>query len=118
MLSIEQRIWQQATLHPDKLAVKSGKDTATYSELVSRIIAAKVFFQSLPDYTAGNTVILAAGKQIEFLYAYLGAHLAGLIVTPIDVKRTPPVLNISLMLLNHFVSLGLINKKLFLQRYL
>lgn len=25
MLSIEQRIWQQATLHPDKLAVKSGK---------------------------------------------------------------------------------------------
>lgn len=44
MLSIEQRIWQQATLHPDKLAVKSGKDTVTYSELVSRIIAAKVFF--------------------------------------------------------------------------
>lgn len=89
MLSIEQRIWQQATLHPDKLAVKSGKDTATYSELVSRIIAAKVFFQSLPDYTAGNTVILAAGKQIEFLYAYLGAHLAGLIVTPIDVETNP-----------------------------
>ena len=28
------------------------------------------------------------------------------------------LLNISLMLLNHFVSLGLINKKLFLQRYL
>lgn len=46
MLSIEQRIWQQVTLHPDKLAVKSGKDTATYSELVSRIIAAKVFFFS------------------------------------------------------------------------
>lgn len=46
MLSIEQRIWQQATLHPDKLAVKSGKDTATYSELVSRIIAAKSFFFS------------------------------------------------------------------------
>lgn len=44
MLSIEQRIWQQATSHPEKLAVKSGKDTATYRELVSRIIAAKVFF--------------------------------------------------------------------------
>lgn len=89
MLSIEQRIWQQATSHPEKLAVKSGKDTATYRELVSRIIAAKVFFQSLPDYMAGNAVILAAGKQIEFLYAYFGAHLAGLIVAPIDTETNP-----------------------------
>ena len=53
------------------------------------LLQQKIFFQSLPDYTAGNTVILAAGKQIEFLYAYLGAHLAGLIVTPIDVETNP-----------------------------
>lgn len=53
------------------------------------LLQQKFFFQSLPDYTAGNTVILAAGKQIEFLYAYFGAHLAGLIVTPIDVETNP-----------------------------
>ena len=41
MLTIEQQIWQQAKEHPDKLAVVSGKDTATYGQLTARILAAK-----------------------------------------------------------------------------
>ena len=86
---VEQSIWKQASLRPDKIAVKSGKDEVTYAQLTSRILAAKQFLQSLPDYKEGRSIMLAAGKQIEFLYVYFGAHLAGLIVAPIDAETNP-----------------------------
>lgn len=89
MLTIEQSIWQQASLYPNKPAVKSGKDEATYRQLTQRILSAKKMLQNLPDYKEGSSIILAAGKQIEFLYVYFGAHLAGLTVAPIDAETNP-----------------------------
>lgn len=89
MQTIEQSIWQQASLHPDKIAVKSGKDEVTFGQLTSRILAAKQMLMNLPEYKEGGSIILAAGKQIEFLYVYFGAHLAGLTVAPIDPETNP-----------------------------
>lgn len=89
MHSIEQKLWEYAKQHPNKIAVKSGKDEATYGQLTSRIISAKEQLESLPGYKRGNKIILAAGKQIEFLYVYFGAHLAGLVVAPIDAETNP-----------------------------
>lgn len=89
MISIEEQIWQQAALHPTKVAVKSGNDTATYNQLINRILAAKQIFKELPNYQKGGKIMLAAGKQIEFIYAYFGAHLAGLTVAPIDAETNP-----------------------------
>lgn len=89
MQTIEQSIWQQASLHPDKIAVKSGKDEVTFGQLTSRILAAKQMLMNLPEYKEGGSIILAAGKQIEFLYVYFAAHLAGLTVAPIDPETNP-----------------------------
>ena len=89
MQTIEQAIWEQALRHPDKIAVKSGKDEVSYNQLTSRILSAKLMLQNLPGYEKGRSVILAAGKQIEFLYVYFGAHLAGLVVAPIDTETNP-----------------------------
>ena len=89
MQTIEQSIWQQAALHPNKVAVKSGKNEATYSQLTSRILSAKQVLMNLPEYKEGRSIVLAAGKQIEFLYVYFGAHLAGLTVAPIDAETNP-----------------------------
>lgn len=89
MFTVEQQIWHYALSNPNKIAVKSGKDIVTYSQLVSRIIQAKLYFQSLSDFQKGKCIILAASKQIEFIYAYFGAHLAGLIVAPIDTETNP-----------------------------
>lgn len=89
MHTIEQAIWEQASLHPEKIAVKSGKDEVTYSQLTSRILSAKEMLVNLPDYQKGRSIILAAGKQVEFLYVYFGAHLAGLTVAPIDTETNP-----------------------------
>lgn len=106
MLTIEQQIWQQVEAHPDKLAVKSGKDTVTYLELIQRILAAKNYIQQLPDYAQGRSIMLAAGKQIEFLYAYFGAHLAGLIVAPIDVETNPTRFGYIANAINPFCAIG------------
>lgn len=89
MQSIEHAIWQISKQNPNKIAVKSGKDEATYEQLIARILRAKDKLQQIPGYKPGNTIMLSAGKQIEFLYVYFGAHLAGLIVSPIDAETNP-----------------------------
>jgi len=85
--SIEEQIWQQASLHGDKIAVKSGKKSATYQELCDRTLAARDKILSV--LSPGERVVIAAGKQIEFLYAYFGIHLAGLTAMPIDPATNP-----------------------------
>ena len=80
--SIEKQIWHWATVQPDKIAVKSGKKSATYLQLCQRILGARDYFKSQLSQKEENVVILAAGKQIEFVYAYFGAHLAGLMSLP------------------------------------
>lgn len=56
---------------------------------MSTHIGARDYFKSQLSQNEGNVVILAAGKQIEFVYAYFGAHLAGLKVVPIDAATNP-----------------------------
>ena len=87
--SIEHKIWHWASLLPDKPAVKSGKKSATYLQLCQRVLGARDYFVSRPMLNAGDTIVLAAGKQIEFVYAYFGAHLAGLKVVPVDPATNP-----------------------------
>lgn len=87
--SIEQQIWQWAYSQPDKVAVRSGKKSATDKELCQRILGARSCYLFRLECHEGDTVIIAAGKQIEFVYAYFGAHLAGLKVMPIDSATNP-----------------------------
>lgn len=87
--SIEQSIWHWASLQPEKVAVKSGKKSSTYLQLCQRALGARNYYSNEFSLLPGDVVILAAGKQIEFVYAYFGAHLAGLKVVPIDVATNP-----------------------------
>jgi long-chain acyl-CoA synthetase len=106
MLTVEQQIWQQAKSNPSKLAIVSGKDKATFIELTQKIIAAMRYIISLPGYSAGKTVMIAADKQIEFLYAYFGAHLAGVVVAPIDGETNPTRFNYIASAINPFCIIG------------
>ena len=84
--SIEENIWANARTFPDKVALKSGKNVVTYKKLCDSICAAKTFFCNAEFYEKGGTIIIAAGKQLGFVFAYFGAHLANLKVVPIDVE--------------------------------
>ena len=87
-MTIEECIWKNASLYPDKVAIRSGKTSTTYKELCERILAAK---SKLKEYglKKNDRIILAAGKQIEFAYIYFGAHLAGYEIIPIDAATEP-----------------------------
>lgn len=89
MQSIEQQIWKQAKLHPEKVAVKCGKNYTTYRHLTVCIKQASMFFRNCEQYSNGRSVIIAANKQLEFLYLYFGAHLAGLVAVPVDSETSP-----------------------------
>ena len=86
MNTIEQQIWESARQHPTKIAIISGKDRVTYHQLCSSIVAAKCKLLEEYKLTSSDTIIIAAGKQVEFVYAYFGAHLAGIKVVPLDVQ--------------------------------
>ena len=83
-MTIEQAIYNHALSQSEKTAVVCGAQRITYGELWQGIISARDYFCQLPDYIEGKCIIMAANKQMEFLYAYFGAHLAGLIVAPDD----------------------------------
>lgn len=86
---VEKQIWQWAMAQPNKIAVKSGKKSITYKRLCEGILGAKNYFTDECKLKEKDTVVLAAGKQTEFLFAYFGAHLAGLKVAPIDAATNP-----------------------------
>lgn len=56
--SIEQQIWLWSTLQPDKIAVKSGKKSATYFQLCQRILAAADYFKNQLSQNEGNVAIV------------------------------------------------------------
>lgn len=87
MISVEQCIWNVAQGTPDKVAVISGKNSVTYQQLCCRSLSASDILSRILNQ--GDTLILSAGKQIEFLYVYLGAHLSGIRVVPIAPDTNP-----------------------------
>lgn len=84
--TIEQQIWEAAQRHPDKTAVISGKARVTYQQLCASIFAARQKIQEDYGLKQHDTIIIAADKQVEFVFAYFGAHLAGISVVPIDAQ--------------------------------
>lgn len=85
LISIEEQIATHAKMHPHKIAVIHKKDRVSYQELWGHILAAAQYYQQVRKFVPGTVVILAADKQVEFVYAYFGAHVAGLRVVPLDV---------------------------------
>jgi len=106
MCTIEEVILDNARRNPDKVAVKSGKDIATYSRLRTMIMAAAEYYKRLPGYARGESIILSAGKQIEFVSAYFGAHMAGLVVAPVAEDINPTRFDYICKVLKPFVAVG------------
>ena len=82
--SVEEQIWTNAHSFPSKIALKSGKSALTYKELCGCICAARTLFVNAAFWQKGGTIVIAASKQLGFVFAYFGAHLAKLKVVPID----------------------------------
>lgn len=83
MKTVEEYIYLNSLSSPGKTALIMGDDKMSYAGLWDKILKAARFFQ-VKGFAKGDRVILAASKNIEFVYTYFGAHMAGMICVPID----------------------------------
>ena len=107
MKTLEEAILGCAKRIPNKIAVKSGVDKVTYAELASRLIASSAFFRRQDWFAKHRFVLLAAEKQLSFVYAYFGAHLAGLSVVPVASDINQQRLEYIIDFLEPCVAIGL-----------
>lgn len=89
---IEQDIYNHSQSFPDKTALIQGETAVSYAQLWKHITASAARFRAR-GLQPGDRVILSASKDIRFVYAYFGAHLAGLITVPIDQETNLTRLN-------------------------
>ncbi len=81
-MTIEHLIQRHAANSPERIALIEGDVEVSYAALWSNICRAAAWFAARAG--RGDRVVLSASKSAGFVYAYFGAHLAGLIAVPID----------------------------------
>ena len=68
---------------PDKLALVEGDAFVSYAQLIEHVEQAACFMQSL-GLKPGDRIVLAAQKELPFVYYYLAAHLMGVVNVVVD----------------------------------
>ena len=71
-------ILRHSTNTPDKVALVEGVNRVSYSQLVAHIKGAARYLRSM-DIKTGDSILLAARKEVEFVYLYFAAHLLGVV---------------------------------------
>ncbi|MFB8002293.1 class I adenylate-forming enzyme family protein [Nocardia sp. NPDC056000] len=89
MANIVDRIWQYATDEPERIALRTPSDDLSYGELISRAARFGGILRG-SGLRAGDRMVLIAPTRPEFVIAYLGAQLAGVIVVTMNTMATAP----------------------------
>jgi long-chain acyl-CoA synthetase len=93
MKSVVEQIFIYASRFPDKIALIEGEKSVTYGELVSNILLYNKILLDTFHVKDRDRIILAANKQLCFIYAYFAAHLSGIITVPVDGETNTARLN-------------------------
>ncbi len=83
-MTIEESIYRHSIATPDKIALIQGDTAISYQQLWETCRKMASLLKHSFRVANGERVILSAAGSIEFIYAYLGTHLAGGIAVPID----------------------------------
>jgi len=90
-MTVERLIYGHAQEAPQKTALIQGETEVSYARLWHEVKRSASWFR---DHTRkGDRVILSASKDLSFVYAYFGAHMAGLICVPVDPETNETRLN-------------------------
>ncbi len=81
-MTIERLIFEHAQTTPLKTALIQGQTEVSYEQLWKETEMAAAWFRQ--QASQGDRVIVSASKDIQFVYTYFGAHMAGMICVPID----------------------------------
>ncbi|MFB9052832.1 class I adenylate-forming enzyme family protein [Formosa undariae] len=83
-VSLEEKIYNWALKTPDKTALIHNKNTVSYNLLWEHICHTKSFLEAQFALKKNDSVLLAANKNVHFIYAYFAIHLIGAKVLPLD----------------------------------
>lgn len=83
MKSIVEQIFEHGKQNPNRIALQNGKTHVTYRELQKGILGAKKVLSETYGITKGSRIILAADKQLEFVFVYFAGHMLEATMLPI-----------------------------------
>ena len=83
-MTLETQICEYASTTPDKVALISAAERVSYKTLWCKALAFAWQLRNVYQVSVGDRVVLSAAGNAEFVYAYLGVHIAGGICIPID----------------------------------
>lgn len=83
-MTVEEQIFQNSVKQPDRIALVTSAEQATYAQLWERCLLAATNVKQKYGLKHGDRIILSASANIEFIYAYFGIHIAGGVCVPID----------------------------------
>ena len=86
MNTLENKIYSWSLNTPNKTALIAKKKSFSYKELFENIWASKEILEIEHNISKGDIVILAANKNVAFVFTYFALHLIGAKVMPIDEK--------------------------------
>jgi long-chain acyl-CoA synthetase len=82
--TLEYHIHSWSINNPDKIALIDKNKTFSYKDLFENIWASKKKLELEYGISKGDTVILAANKNVAFVFIYFALHFIGAKVMPID----------------------------------
>jgi long-chain acyl-CoA synthetase len=94
--TLEHKIHSWSVITPNKIALIDNKTAFSYKELFENIWASKILLELEYDISKGDTVVLAANKNVAFIFTYFALHLIGAKVLPIDERITQDRLTFTL----------------------
>ena len=81
-MTVESLILHYSQTTPEKTALISGGKEVSYADLWNEI--GKRATWAAAHARRGDRVVVSASKSMEFVYAYFGFHLAGMVCVPLD----------------------------------
>ncbi len=89
MKSVIEKIFRFGMDNPDKPALLNGKESMTYGRMLTEVVRASELLSREFGISKGDSVILAADKQLEFVAAYFACHLLEAVTLPIAPDTNP-----------------------------
>lgn len=110
MNTLEYNIHSWSVNTPNKIALIDKNKTFSYKELFEDIWASKKILEQEYAISKGDTVVLAANKNVAFVFLYFALHLIGAKVMPIDEQISQDRLKFTLDKISPKLIIGLENK--------
>ena len=110
MNTLEYNIHYWALNAPDKIALIDKKKAYSYKALFENIWASKKKLELEYSISKGDTIVLAANKNVSFVFVYFALHLIGAKVMPIDEQISQDRLKFVLDKISPKLIIGLENK--------